>query len=113
MSLDEPAEATRRELATCAARGTTVTYAELTERVPELRPFRDTGRLGALLRRVSLAEEAEGRGLLSCLVVRSDGRGLPGPGFFRLAADLGRDVADRRSCWEAERDRVYRSHRGN
>jgi hypothetical protein len=60
---------------------------------------------------VIVSEEAHraGRGLLSVLVVRSDTK-LPSDGFVELAANLGRDVSNRRLCFERERTRVYREY---
>ena len=98
-------------LADRAAAGATITYAGLVEEVPELAPLRDRGRLGAVLRDIAIAEDEAGRGLLTAVVVRSRGGALPGAGFFALAAGRGRDTADRRRCWEAERDRVFAAHR--
>jgi hypothetical protein len=101
--------AARRVLAAHAAAGDTITYAELAAAPLGSIPFRpDDAALGRLLGEVSTEEDAAGRGLLSAVVVRKHG-GLPGNGFFTLAARLGRAVgADRRAFWEAELARVRR-----
>ena len=79
-----------------------MTYEELSRQLePDLLDGRD-GRpdLAGLLRRVSMTEEQAGRGLLSAVVVRRSGR--PGPGWYRLAAEVGRDVSDPERAWTAE-----------
>lgn len=104
--------AVRAALAAAAAAGETITYAELVEAVPRLEELRDSGALGPVLGEVSREEDAAGRGMLSAVVVRSRGEPLPAAGFFRLAAELGRDASDRDRCWRAELGRVFASHRG-
>ena len=54
-----------------------------------------------------LQDEA-GRGLLTVVVVRRR-TGLPGEGFFRLAAERGRDISDPTRLFELERQRVRRA----
>ncbi len=62
-------------------------------------------RMAKLLLAISEGRAARGHGLLSALVVGS-ASGLPGEGFFDLAARHGRR-SDRRTVWENERDRVF------
>jgi hypothetical protein len=62
-------------------------------------------RLNELLRQVSADEVAEGRGMLTAMVVLHDSQ-RPGSGFFVLARDLGRDVRDPDACWVAELNRL-------
>ena len=97
-------ERTRALLVEVAGRGATVTYAEVRRSVGGDLPHRGDHDLAALLRAVSLAEEEAGRGLVSAVVVGPSGR--PGAGWFRLAAERGRDVADREAAWHAERRRL-------
>lgn len=79
-----------------AAAGETITYEALRERLGL------EGNLVPLLRSVSITEDEAGRGLLSAVVVQSSS-GRPGAGWFRLAADRGRDVSDEEAAWQAER----------
>lgn len=102
------------ELRAVAARRETVTYHRL---VADLGvdlaggSAEDSDRsLAALLRQVSTAEDEAGRGMLSAVVVRSSG--LPAGGFFRLAAERGRDVTDRREAWQRELRRVHDAYSG-
>ena len=95
---------TRALLREVARDGDTITYAQLRARLDVALPRRGRHDLAALLRAVSIAEEREGRGLLSAVVVGPSGR--PGTGWFRLAADMRRDVADREAAWHQERERL-------
>jgi hypothetical protein len=66
-------------------------------------PFRG---LGEALGAISRYEHDHGRPLISALVVR-EADGLPGPGFFELARQLGRNVGgDERAFFELERAAV-------
>ena len=93
----------RDRLVEVAARGETITYDELRT---------DLGLEGDIvprLRALSVAEDDAGRGLLTAVVVRDD-TGRPGAGWFRLAAERGRDVSDPVGAWQAERTRLHREH---
>ena len=60
-----------------------------------------------MLDEVSRDEDANGRGLLTVIVVHKDGDMRPGPGFFELAKSRGRDGAEIDATWLAELDRVW------
>ena len=64
-------------------------------------------RLFHLIGEISTEEEAAGRGMLSVVVVHKAGDMQPGPGFFELAEQLGRDTSDILRCWIAELHRVH------
>lgn len=64
-------------------------------------------RLFHLLGELSVEEDAAGRGMLSAIVVHKTGDMEPGPGFFELAARLGRKTSDKTKCWVEEIKRVY------
>lgn len=89
-----------------AKKGGTITYGELVRllTVKHLDPHGQP--LARLLDEVSRSEDGAGRGMLSVVVVRQEDQ-MPGDGFFHLAAELGRDTADRERCWIAEIKRVY------
>ena len=93
----------RALLAEVAARGRTISYEEVRSELGL------TGDIVPLLRQVSVDEDEAGRGLLSAVVVRRD-TGRPGAGWYRLAADRGRDVADRDQTWLTERARLREIH---
>src|SRR5439155_17691924 len=98
-------DAVRAFLVTAARTGTTVTYGEVAT-VPgtDLEPSGPRS-LAAILRAISTSEDEAGRGLLTVVVVRRR-TGLPGEGFFRLAAERGRDISDPTRLFELERQRV-------
>lgn len=97
-------ERTRSILRQVAEAGDTITYGQLRERLGVVVPHRGPRDLAALLRSAALAEEREGRGLVSAVVVGASG--LPGAGWFRLAAEVGRDVGDEQEAWRRERTRL-------
>jgi hypothetical protein len=92
-----------------SAKGT-ITYGELVRKVNAIRFEPDAHSFHELLGQISRREDNEGRGMLSVVVVHQGGDGMPGPGFFKLAQELGRDVRDRVMFWAAEVDLVRRSH---
>ena len=48
----------------------------------------DSPALASMLGEISRAEDADGRGMLTVLVVHKTGDQKPGPGFYELARDL-------------------------
>ena len=62
---------------------------------------------GAILDEISTDEVRAGRPMLSAVVVNTEGK--PGPGFFRLAAELGRAAGGDADVefWKRERNAVY------
>lgn len=86
-------------------RGTT-TYSELCEVVSavELRPY--SFAMMAFLNEVCAEEDAAHGVMLASLVTRRD-TGLPGNGYFKFAAGLGRDTFDREAFWHSEIERIY------
>lgn len=107
LARDDEVDVATAILLEAAARREILKYREFSERL------RDRGvevhwrspRMGELLDQVNERRLARGYGLLSALVVGSV-NGLPGEGFFGLAARHGR-VGDRRTYWKRELDRVF------
>ena len=97
-------DALRDRLIEIAARGDTITYAELR------RELDLSGDLVPVLRALAVAEDDAGRGLLTAVVVRPDS-GLPGDGWFRLAEQRGRSGSDLVAMWNDERARLREIHR--
>jgi hypothetical protein len=87
-----------------------ITYGELVRKVNAIRFQPDAHSFHELLGQISRSEDSEGRGMLGVVVVQQGGDGMPGPGFFKLAQDLGRDVRNKLKFWAAEVDLVRRSH---
>ena len=96
----------RQNLVDLARSRQVVTYSELTRqlRTAQLHPHSYT--LAGLLREICHEEADAGRGLLCALVVTQQ-TGLPGGGFFRIAARRGRDIADPEQCWANEVQMIY------
>lgn len=84
----------------------TVTYSEICREVDaiELKPF-SWAIMGFLNEICTEADAAHGI-MLASLVVRGD-TGMPGAGYFRNAARLGRDVSDPEAYWRSEVERIY------
>lgn len=85
-----------------------IPYSELTQSVESIHLEPDSYALAAMLGEISAEEDAAGRGMLSVIVVYKDGDMQPGPGFFELAEELGRDTSDILSCWISELKSVHR-----
>jgi hypothetical protein len=97
----------QRVLTQTAAAQKTIAYSALCAKVHTIRFEPDSTELAYMLGEICRDEEALGRGLLSVIVVHKHGDMLPGPGFFEVAHELGRDTTDEEACWVAELKRVY------
>lgn len=84
-----------------ARRGRTMTYTELCEEIVSIQFDPHDSRLPHLLGQISTAEDADGRGMLTAVVVHKQD-GQPGDGFYKLAESLGRDVKDPEATWISE-----------
>ena len=82
------ADRLRPILEDAARRGVTLTYLELASAVG-LGPPRAIHRITDALEDLMRADHAAGRPLLAAVAVSAKRGGLPAPGFFRLAAELG------------------------
>jgi hypothetical protein len=85
-----------------------ITYSDLATKIKAIRFEPDSHIFHELLGQISKAEDAEGRGMLSVVVVHKAGdkRGQPGDGFFKLARELDRSVRDPIKFWATELERV-------
>ena len=81
------------------------TYGKLASRITVITVGPHDYAMFHLLGDVSIDEDDNGRGMLSAYVITAD-TGMPGPGFFELAAKLGRDTDDPLACWIEEVERV-------
>lgn len=84
-----------------------IPYSDLAARIKSVRLEAHDQRLFHLLGEISEEEDASGRGMLSVIVVHKVGDMQPGPGFFELAKQLGRDTSDILACWVAELKKVH------
>lgn len=88
-----------------------IAYSELVEHIGAIRFDAQDHPYHALLGQISKEEDAAGRGMLSVLVVHKTGDMKPGPGFFELADELGRDTSDPERFWAAEYGFVIEANR--
>jgi len=86
-----------------------ISYSELATRIGSIEIQPDDTRLATLLDEISRAESNAGRGMLSAIVVHKEGDQRPGEGFFKLARQLGRSLADKDQFWLAELAKVKAS----
>lgn len=84
-----------------------IPYSDLAARIKSVRFEAHDQRLFHLLGEISEEEDASGRGMLSVIVVHKVGDMQPGPGFFELAKQLGRDTSDILACWVSELKKVH------
>ena len=85
-----------------------IPYSELVEKITAIELEPNSFALAAMLGEVSTEEAAADRGMLSVLVVHKVGDMQPGPGFFELAGELGRETSDILKCWVDELKKVHR-----
>lgn len=84
-----------------------IPYSELVQRIKSISLEAHDQRLFHLIGEIFSEEDAAGRGMLSVIVVHKNGDMQPGPGFFELAEELGRDTSDILECWVKELHKVH------
>ena len=84
-----------------------ILYSDLCRQVTTITLEPHSHALAAMLGEISGDENAAGRGMLTAIVARKGGDMEPGPGFFELAQELGRDTSDILRCWIAELKKVH------
>jgi molybdopterin synthase catalytic subunit len=84
-----------------------IPYSELAAKIKSVQLEAHDQRLFHLLGELSEEEDASGRGMLSVIVVHKAGDMQPGPGFFELAKQLGRNTSDILKCWVEELKKVH------
>jgi len=99
-------EEMRKVLIARAEKRQTISYSELADVVQSIRLEPDSHALADLLGEISSEEDAVGHGMLTVIVVHKNGDMQPGPGFFGLAQELGRDTSNIEKCWVDEFNRV-------
>jgi len=85
-----------------------IPYSELVSQVKTIDLEPHSYVLAAMLGEISSEEDAEGRGMLTVIVIHKEGDMQPGPGFFELANDIGRDTSNILECWVDELKKVHR-----
>lgn len=106
--MDEQYETLRQMLITRARDRNMFFYGDLAPKLGlDMSRDADRAEIGRILGEVSKHEHANGRPLLSAIVVAKDG-GTPGSGFFKLAKELGLfDLGDKDTYWMTEVERIY------
>ena len=84
-----------------------IPYSELTKKITAIHMDPESYALAAMLGELSREEDAQGRGMLSVLVVHKSGDMQPGPGFFELAQELSRGTSNILKCWINELNKVH------
>jgi hypothetical protein len=84
-----------------------IPYSDLVNEIHAIRFEAHDVRLFHLLGQLSTEEADAGRGMITALVVHKHGDMQPGPGFFELAEELGRDTSDILACWIGEVKKVH------
>lgn len=79
-----------------------IPYSELVSGIHAIQFDPHDAQLFHLLGEISKEEDEAGRGMMTALVVHKYGDMEPGPGFFELAQELGRNASDVTKCWIEE-----------
>jgi hypothetical protein len=82
-------------------------YSDLVRKVTAISLEPNSPALSTMLGEISAEEDDAGRGLLTVIVVHKDGDMQPGPGFFELAKQRGRNTGDILKCWIEELKKVH------
>ncbi len=87
-----------------------MSYSELTTKIKTISFNHDDPIYNRwFLRDISVDEDNAGRGMMTAMVVYKEGSMEPGPGFYELATELGRDTSDIDKCWIEELHKVHRA----
>ena len=98
-------EETRQILIQCAKEDRTLAALELVREIRTISFSPRSRAFSEMLNQIALAEYAAGRGILTVMVV-AKGRGMPGPGFFKFALEIGLRFTNKREFCTQERRRV-------
>ena len=104
---DQAKEEAKAALRKIARKQGTISYADLITKIDAIKFEPNAKEYLDFLGQISLDEDDAGRGMLTAIVTHPEGARMPGPGFFDLAAYLGRKTADRATFWSDELKRVY------
>jgi hypothetical protein len=99
----------RAVLVECARYPRTIAYSELVQKVRAIDLQAHDPRLDELLGQISIEENAQGRGMLSVLVVHKTGDMRPGRGFYDCARKIGLDTSDEDRLWVDQFNKVHSS----
>jgi hypothetical protein len=94
-------------LADYARRRQMIPYSDFVREIQSITMEPHDQRLFHFLGEISEEEHGEGRGMLTALVVHKSGDLQPGPGFFKLAQQIGHEFEDIEKFWIQEVKRVF------
>ena len=100
-------EEARKAMVAAARSKSTIVYSDLVQKITSCVLEPNGPHLAHMLGEISSEEDAEGRGLLTVVVVHKSGDMKPGSGFFQLAKSLGRSVVDEDQFWIDELRKVH------
>ena len=83
----------RAHLKDLAGKQQTITY-QMLARQFQLRPPNTIGQITTILEQLMAEDAASGHPFIAALVIGKSYGGLPAPGFFQMAAHLGRDIGN-------------------
>jgi len=89
-----------------SARGA-IAYSEVASRVQAIHLEPDSKLFAQMLDEISRRSNEEGRGMLSAVVIHKGNDYLPGPGFFTLGRELGRNTSDKPAFHSKELKEVH------
>jgi hypothetical protein len=92
-----------------ARRPQMIAYSGLVQKIRAIDLQARDPRLDELLRQVASEEHAQGRGMLTVLVVHKTGDLRPGRGFYECARALGLDTSDEDRLWVDQFNKVHAS----
>ena len=96
----------RELLIKLAKLGLPISYSELAAQITSVYLHHRAPAFGQILRQVAREEAEAQRPMLAVLVINKQ-TGICGAGFFKHAANLGYDVANPETFWQAEFERVH------
>jgi hypothetical protein len=92
-----------------AQKKSAITYSELVSKVDAIYLEPDSELLAQILDEISSASNEQRGCMLSAVVIHKGSDELPGPGFFALAKQLGRNTSDKLAFHVDEIRRVHES----
>jgi hypothetical protein len=97
----------REILVRLAGQRARIPYSDLMPQIKSITLDYHDPRVAHFLGEISKEEDAADRSMLTAIVVHKTGDMQPGPGFYELAEELGRDTSDKLRCWVDEFNRVH------
>lgn len=104
---DAAKEEARQVMYAVAKRRRTIAYSDLVSKIASVRMEAHDVRLAHFLGEIATEDDDNGLGLTTVVVVHKQGDQQPGPGFFEMAEEQGRNVSDPVACWIEELNAVY------